>query len=76
MKVKKIMFDWHQIGSTLESCGADEQFSTYEVGKNGVSEIKENEPRNGLQKWNYVVRMDSGCVYRVFNANFVEYFPL
>jgi len=76
MKVKKILFDWHQIGSTSESCGADEQFSTYEVGKNGVVNILENEPHNGLQKWNYVVSMDNGSVYRVFNTSFVEYFSL
>lgn len=72
-KVKSIRYNWRPVGSLNEGIGDD--WNYFEVGKNGVKSIEENEPRNGMQLWNYVVELESGTVYRIFNPNFVEYFP-
>lgn len=69
MIVKRINYNW------FNSENNGEEYLTYEVGKNGVSEIEEYQPSNGLQKWNYVVDFEDGKSARVFNINFVEYFP-
>ena len=45
-----------------------------EPGEKGVTFIEENEPHNGMQLWNYVVHLEDGTKYRIFNPNFVEYF--
>ena len=74
MRVKKLMFNWRQVGSTTERDGAGEDFDTFEVGKHSVVKIEENKPCNGLEQWNYLVSMDDGKKVRVFNPNFVEYF--
>lgn len=76
MRVKKIKFNWHQVGSLNESDGAGEDYSIYEVGRGGVLDIIENEPLNGLQQWNYVIKMEDGTQERVFNPNWVEYFKV
>lgn len=73
-KVKQIRFNWHAVGSTIDRDGAGEDWHAYQVGE-GVVSIEENEPHNGNQLWNYVVEMENGCSFRVFNPNFVEYFP-
>lgn len=77
-KVKSVTFNWHQAGSATSRDGdgyrAGEDYSTAEVGKNGVISIEENEPRNGNQVWNYVVVGEHGVMARIFNPNFVEYF--
>jgi len=73
-KVKSVLFNWMQVGSTFDRDGAGEDFSRFTVGENGVKSIEENEPRNGMQLWNYVVELENGTTYRIFNPNFVEYF--
>lgn len=75
-KVKRLTFNWRQVGSTDSSQGADEDYNQYEVGSRGVTEIIENEPHSGLQQWNYEISLDTGVVFRVFNPNFVEYFRI
>lgn len=74
MKVKQITFNWFQRGSTSDRDGAGEDYDFYEVGRKGVVEIIENEPHNGFQKWNYVIKCEDGSTYRVFNPNWIEYF--
>lgn len=76
MRVKSLNFNWHQVGSTVDRDGCGENYHVYEVGKHNVSEIIENKPCNGLEVWNYEVRLKTGETYRVFNPNFVEYFKL
>lgn len=71
MKVKLIHYNWYQSSNGSES---GEDYNAFEVGRNDVSEIIEHEPRNGMQLWNYIVRLNNGTIYRVFNPNFVEYF--
>lgn len=74
MRVKLLMFNWRQSGSVVDNSGAGENYDQYEVGQKDVSEIIENEPHNGNQVWNYVVKMNNGSCFRIFNPNFVEYF--
>ena len=71
MKVKSVAFNWRV--SPNERIGCDFEIST--VGYMDVVSIQENEPCNGLQQWNYVVEMKDGSKQRIFNPNFVEYFP-
>lgn len=71
MKVKKIHFNWFQTSNGQDS---GEDYSFYEVGVLGVSEIIENEPHNGLQVWNYIIKFNNHTVVRIFNPNYVEYF--
>jgi len=74
MKVKKLMSNWHQTGTSTNSFGVGIDKDVYEVGENDVYEIEENEPNNGLQKWNYVIKYNNGKAIRIFNPNYVEYF--
>lgn len=73
MKVKTILFNWFQCGSTIEREGSGEDYSFFEVGKEGVSEIIENGPKSELGVLNYLVKMDDGSASRIFNPNHVEY---
>lgn len=73
-RVKLIQFNWHQSGSVFTKDGAVEDYNQYEVGRNDVTEIIENEPHNGLQQWNYVVHLSNGAKTRIFNPSIVEYF--
>jgi len=74
MKVKSLKFNWHQVGSTETRDGAGEDWERFTIGEKGVQDIEENAPCNGMELWNYVVTLDDGTIYRVFNPNFVEYF--
>ena len=76
MKVKELQYNWYQHGSIQDNLGAGEDYYRYVVGEHGVVSIEENEPTNGLQKWNYIVRMESGEAHRVFNPNLVIYYPV
>lgn len=75
MKVKILHFNWRQVGSTNDRDGAGEDYHLFTVGVNGVKSIEENAPSNGMEMWNFVVTLEDGVQYRVFNPNFVEYFP-
>lgn len=74
MKVKSVNYNWRQAGSTVDRDGAGEDYNRFVVGEKGVTSIDENEPHNGMQLWNYVVHLQDGTTYRIFNPNFVEYF--
>lgn len=74
MKVKSVKYNWHQVGSVQDRDGSGEDWTRCEVGEKGVTLIEENEPNNGMQLWNYVVHLEEGTKYRIFNPNFVEYF--
>lgn len=71
MKVKKVKYNWHQVGSAVDRDGAGEDWNWFEVGQNGVTEIKENHPTDGMPL-NYVVIAEDKIV-RIFNPNYVEY---
>lgn len=71
MKVKKLKYNWHQVGSTADRDGAGEDWSWFEVGEKGVITIIENEPKNGMPL-NYLVFFEDSQV-RIFNPNYVEY---
>lgn len=73
-KVKSIIYNWRQVGSVVDRDGSDADSDQFEVGRNDVSEIIENEPQNGLEQWNYIVKRKDGSCFRVFNPNFIEYF--
>jgi len=79
MKVKSLIFNWFQCGSTVDRDGAGEDMSRYQVGGSvtnvKVISIEENIPRNGNEVWNYLVNLEDGSACRVFNPNHVEYFP-
>lgn len=72
--VKSVKYNWRQIGSTIDRDGAGDDWERFTVGEKGVVSIKENEPHNGMQLWNYLVTLEDGTSYRIFNPNFVEYF--
>jgi len=74
MRVKSVTVNWHQVGSVTDRDGVGENYDLYEVGRNGVTEIIENAPTNGMELWNFVIRYEDGKTFRVFNPNEVEYF--
>ena len=76
MKVKSVKYNWRQVGSTIDKDGAGDDWERFTIGEKGVQDIEENEPTNGMQLWNYVVTMDDGTIYRIFNPNFIEYYPI
>jgi hypothetical protein len=74
MRVKSVTVNWHQSGSIGEGYTAGCNYDWFEVGRNGVTEIIENAPTNGMELWNFVIRYEDGKTFRVFNPNEVEYF--
>ena len=74
MRVKKLITNWHQNGCVVESQGAGEDYDFYEVGRSKVVEILENEPKNGMQLHNFIIKYSDGKVVKAFNPNHVEYF--
>ena len=74
-KVRSVKFNWRQIGSTIDRNGAGDDYEIYTVGVRGVVSIEENKPNPVFPIWNYVVELEDGSKQRIFNPNFVEYFP-
>lgn len=74
--VKSLKYNWRQVGSTSDSNGAGEDWERFTVGEKGVKSIEENEPSGRMHLWNYLVELEGGVFYRIFNPNFVEYFPI
>ena len=74
MRVKKITFNWHQAGSLGEGYTAYCKYEWFEVGRNGVTEIIENAPKDGMELWNFIICFEDGRTFRIFNPNAVEYF--
>lgn len=75
MKVRELKYNWRQAGSTIDRDGAGEDYDSFTVGEKGVILIEENEPFNGMQLWNYIIHFQDNSKVRIFNPNFVEYFP-
>lgn len=75
-KVKLLDFNWRQVGYVQDRDGAGEDYTRISVGERGVVLIEENESNNGMQLWNYVITYEDGRTARVFNPNFVEYYPI
>jgi len=73
MKVKEIVYNWFQCGSTQDRDGAGENWSRITVGVAGVKEIIEHLPQGEGDKFNYLVNYENGSAFRIFNPNSVEY---
>ena len=65
--VKKLITNY-RIEGDIES-GVGEDFDPYEVGQRGVVSIEENQPANGVQLWNFLIKYEDGSEIRVFNPN-------
>jgi len=72
MKVKKLKYNWHQVGSTESRDGAGEDYDWFEVGQNGVVTIQEWLPSTDIPL-NYLAVFEDGRQIRIFNPNIVEY---
>jgi|TARA_R110000744_G_C19257411_1_gene550982 hypothetical protein len=72
-KVKAIVTNW-RFNPPFDGYDGQVISENYEVGIDGVEDIIENEPKNGLQKWNYVVRKSDGTAIRLFNVNEAIYY--
>lgn len=68
--VIKVDFNWRQ---ESDSNDAGENYDTYEVGINGVISITEHSAQGEGDKWNYLIEIDGGGMFRIFNPNFVVY---
>lgn len=73
MKVKKLIFNWLQVGSVERRDGAGEDYSYYEVGKGGVKSIVEHTTNNVFSYTILVEENGELKTYRQFNPNSVEY---
>ena len=73
MKVKSLIYNWHQSGSVQDRDGAGENWDRITVGELGVVEIIENKPIGEGDKWNYLVKFENGSQTRIFNPNRVYY---
>lgn len=69
--VKRLQYNWHQTGNLSDGIG--ENYSEYEVGRRGVTEIIEYKPKQESDVWYFDISLDTGTVFRVFNPNYVEY---
>jgi hypothetical protein len=72
MKVKSLKYNYRQVGSTIDRDGAGEDYEKFTVGELGVVEIIENSTYYAT--FDYLILLENGTTYRVFNPNFVEYF--
>lgn len=73
MNVKVLWSNWFQAGSVLDRDGAGEDYTRHSVGIDGITSIEE-EKEDGMP-YSYLVKYDDGTLKRLFNPNFVEYFP-
>lgn len=71
MKVKKVKYNWHQIGSVTDNAGSGEDYDVFEVGQKGVIEIQEWLPGGDIPMCYTAIFEDK--VIRIFNPNTVEY---
>lgn len=74
MKVRKLIFNWHQVGSTEQRDGAGEDYEFYELGRNGCVSIMEH-TTNNVFSYTIIVESKNNEIqtYRVFNPNHIEY---
>ena len=72
MKVRKIYYNWHQVGSVQDRDGCGEDWEEHEIGK-GVDRIEEHRPSGEGDKWFYDVFVGERLMTRIFNINQVEY---
>ena len=71
-KIKSVSYNWRQVGSTQDRDGAGEDWDRFTVGERGVILIEEFLSQGST---NYLVHIEDKCSFRVFNPNFIEYFP-
>lgn len=70
-KISKITYNFHQCGDNQN--GIDEHFYTAEVGLNGVVEINELIPNNGLLRHCCVINYEDGKALKIFNLDTISY---
>ena len=66
-KIKGLDYNWHYTHKHGEI------FYQAEVGKDGVTEIKEHRPAGEGDKWFYDIHFEDGSMYRVFNPSRVVF---
>lgn len=71
-KIKSVSYNWRQVGSTQDRDGAGEDWDRFTVGERGVILIEEFLSQGNT---NYLVHLENKSSFRIFNPNFVEYFP-
>lgn len=69
MKIQTLIFNWY---ATPEN---GEEFSQYEVGRNGVVRIDEYRAQGEGDKWCWDVHLDDGRIISIFNPNQVIRIP-
>jgi len=69
MKVKKLKYNWRQVGSTSDRDGAGEDYDVFEIDQKGVVAIDEE------TNFSYTVHFEDWSAIKIFNPNYVEYFP-
>lgn len=75
MKVKKLIYNWHYVGSVNSNDGCGEDYSWHEVGQNGIISIEEISATERYP-FHYLVCHEDGTRFLVFNPNYVICFPL
>lgn len=71
--VKKLITNWHQVGSVTTNEGSGEDYSLFEIGSNGVLEIQEQHPHKSIPHLSYLIIMEDGTQQRAFNPDHVTY---
>jgi len=66
--ITKIEFKSDQ-GDNIAHVGYGDKLRFYEIGKNGVSEIVEFQPRKSGDMWSYLISFENGTRQRVFQPN-------
>ena len=74
-KIKSVSYNWRQVGSTQDRDGAGEDWDRFTVGERGVILIEEFLSQGSGDLTNYLVHIEDKSSFRIFNPNFVEYFP-
>ena len=73
-KVKRVQFNWRQVGSVQDRDGCGEDYDKVEVGNKDVILIEEFLSPEWGNLTSYRVHVKDGSSFRIFNPNFVEYF--
>lgn len=73
-KVKKLTYNWHQVGSLSSNDGCGEDYSWHEIGQNGIISIEEILATK-THPFHYLVTHENGSCFKIFNPCYVICFP-
>ena len=68
MQITKLTTNWF---AWVDAHEKGEDYTNYEVGKEGVVEITEHRPTDPNDKWFYDITFEGGGMKRVFNPDTV-----